>query len=83
MPVISDSEILKIKKTIYIEVGHSIKECRLKKGYTQVQLANMIQSDRQYLYKIESGKVGLTLAKLVIIAKALEIPIENLISNNK
>ena len=79
MPVVSDSEIKKIKETIYVEVGNSIKKVRLEKGYTQVQLSQMILSDRQYMYKIESGKVGLTLAKLMLIAKALEIPAAELL----
>lgn len=39
----------------------------------------MIQSDRQYQYKIETGKVSVSIAKLAVIATALEVSLKELV----
>ncbi len=38
-----------------------IKSKRLKKDFTQKQLADFLEVDRQYIWRIENGKVNLTL----------------------
>lgn len=73
MPDLSSEDIEKIKKAITKKVGENIRKVREKKNISQTELADMILSDRQYMYKIESGKVGLSVAKLVVIAKALSV----------
>lgn len=40
---------------------------------TQQQLADLIGSDRQYVWNIENGKVNLTLDYIDKIAKALQV----------
>jgi len=64
-----------LKKNTPIKVGLKIREIRLQQKLTQIELANKINSDRQYLYKIETGKVGVSVIKLAIIAKALNVNI--------
>ena len=78
MPELSASEIENIKHDTAIKIGGEIRKIREQKKLTQVQLANHIQSDRQYLYKIEKGKVGVSFSKLVIIAKALDVSLTEL-----
>jgi transcriptional regulator with XRE-family HTH domain len=70
----------KIKETIPKLVGNRVRELREAKGLTQVELADMIGSDRQYLYKIESAKVSVSVVKLTIITKALGISLEDFFS---
>ncbi len=79
MANLSKEEIKYIKETISIKLGIRIREVRVEKGLTQVDLADKIQSDRQYMYKIENGKVGISISKLAIIAKALEVSLTNLV----
>lgn len=73
-------ESKKIKESIPKLVGNRIKELREAKDLTQVELADMIGSDRQYLYKIESAKVSVSIVKLTIITKALGISLEEFFS---
>lgn len=42
-------------------IGQLIKRQRLKNNLTQQQLADMLKSDRQYVWRIENGKINLTL----------------------
>ena len=70
---LTDKDIEHIKSTTPIKIGLKIREIRLQQKLTQIELANKINSDRQYLYKIEKGIVGVSVVKLVIIAKALNI----------
>ena len=79
MKDLSSKEIEQIKKTVCIKVGERIRQIREEKGLTQVELANKINSDRQYLSKIEKAKVGISISKLAIIAKALDIPMTILV----
>ena len=75
MSELSSDEIKKIKEYVLFQTGVNIRRIRTAKKITQIELAARIQSDRQYLYKIENGKVGVSVAKLATIAKALEVPI--------
>lgn len=72
-------EIAQLTQEANIKVGERIKEIRQEKGISQTQLANRINSDRQYLYKIENAKVGISIGKLVLIARALEVKPEELL----
>lgn len=54
-------------------VGKRIKMWRKKRNMTQQQLADLIGSDRQYVWNIENGKVNLTLDYIDKIAKALQV----------
>lgn len=79
MTDLSNEDIKSIKENVPIKVGNKIREIRESKGLTQSELANKIQSDRQYLYKIEKAKVSVSVSKLAIIAKALGITIKELV----
>ena len=79
MGELSDADIDKIKKEVSVKIGLKIRNIRQEKGLTQIQLADKIGSDRQYLYKIEKAKVGISVTKLAIIAKALDVPLTSLV----
>lgn len=79
MPDLTAEDIQKIKEITSKQIGENVRVAREKKNLTQSELAAMILSDRQYLYKIESGRVGVSVAKLAIIAKALGVDVRELI----
>ncbi|MAY21668.1 MAG: transcriptional regulator [Flavobacteriaceae bacterium] len=74
---LSKKDIDKLKKDIPKIIGKNIRCIRERKNLSQTELANLINSDRQYLYKIESGKVGISVVKLMCISLALETPISS------
>jgi len=60
-------------------VGARIQELRTKKGFTQDQFAAHAGLNRTHLYRIESGRLSITLRTLKIIADALEIRVRDLV----
>ena len=51
-------------------IGSMIKHRRKEKRLTQQQLANLLEIDRQYVWRLENGKVNLTMDYLdTIITK--------------
>lgn len=45
-----------VSTDIRILLGRRVRELRLKKGWTQVELAELLGVDRSYLSEIENGK---------------------------
>lgn len=76
MAELTNEDLKKIKSTTPLSIGKRIKSIRESKGITQIELGDRINSDRQYLYKIESGKVSVSVSKLVIILTALDVTLE-------
>lgn len=65
-----------------MEVGHKIKKYRELKNYTQAYMSKELEISQNTYSKIESGGIKLTVNRLKQIGKVLEIPIEELISND-
>lgn len=62
------------------KVGAVIKELRLKKGLTQVELAKKAKTVQPYIAFLESGeKRNPSLAVLQRLAKALEVSVAELL----
>lgn len=78
MSNLSKEEQSELAKRVSIEVGETIRKVRMEKGITQSELAKRIFSDRQYLHKIETGKVGISIGKLAIIADSLGVSLATL-----
>ena len=51
-----------------------IKECRVNKGYTQEELAEILNMSTRQLQRIEKNEERTTIKTLKKIRKALEIP---------
>lgn len=66
---------------IYTDLGRKIKEERVEKGYTQEQLGEMIDSTGAYIGQIERGERNASMAKIVLIAEALNVSIDYLTGN--
>lgn len=73
MSELSKSQIQELKKSIPEKVGQRIKAIRANKGISQTELGMRVGKDRQYIYKIEKGKVTPNIATVVILLTALDI----------
>ena len=56
------------------QIGQSIKSKRLKKGFTQEQLAKLSNTSRSLVYRLEKGTTnGISLDKLFGILRTLDL----------
>ncbi len=76
---IEENKILQLKSFLPIEVGREIRRFREEKKLSQTELALLIGKDRQYLYKIEKGKVTATIFTIGLIAYALEVSLSEIL----
>ncbi len=78
---IDENRIIQLKTFIPLEVGKQVKYFREQNKLTQTELANLIGKDRQYLYKIEKGKVTPSIFTVGLIAFALEISLAEILKS--
>lgn len=67
------------KEQLKKKIGQRIVELRSQKGWSQSDLARASNKDRQAIEKLENGKVNPTVYSLLEIAKALEVPLKELV----
>lgn len=78
---ISEDKIQAYSVNIPFLVGKQIKKFRKMRKLTQTELARRVWKDRQYLYKIESGKVTPSIFTIAVIALALEVTLSELLED--
>ncbi|MGA2268666.1 MAG: helix-turn-helix transcriptional regulator [Bryobacteraceae bacterium] len=61
-------------------VGARIRDCRSKLGISQEELAARADVHRTYIGGIERGERNVSLLNLVRIARALSVPVSELVS---
>ncbi len=61
------------------KIAFNIKVERLRKGFTQFQLAEMIDVHEKYIGKVESGKQNITIKTLIKLAAALDTNLTKLV----
>jgi transcriptional regulator with XRE-family HTH domain len=83
MQILTETEILKLSNEIPKLVGEQIIIFRKLRKLSQTELAEMVGKDRQYLYKIEKGKVSPSIVTLSLLASALKITLSQLFENIK
>lgn len=66
----------------YELLGQRIKEKRQEKGYTQEELADLIQSSRSHVGRIETGIDGISLETIVNIANKLGCSANDLLKDS-
>jgi len=71
------------KEVILKELGKRIREIRIEKGITQVQLAHSIGKDQQSIQRLEAGNINPSYYYLCEIAEGLKISIEEIIKQDK
>jgi transcriptional regulator with XRE-family HTH domain len=69
-----------MKDSIIIRFGKRIREERTKRDLSQEQLAELANVHRTYIGMIERGEKNITLTNIERIAKALKIPVSELLS---
>ncbi|MFM7022312.1 MAG: helix-turn-helix domain-containing protein [Flavobacteriales bacterium] len=67
------------KEKILKTLGEKIKDIRIKKGLTQLELAAIIRKDQQSIQRLEKGKVNPSYYYLLEVAEGLEIDIKELL----
>ena len=58
-----------------MDIGNAIKTCRIRRGYSQSQLAELAECSVSYLSLIEHNQRDLTISTLTKICHALDIPV--------
>lgn len=76
------SEIGLNKQEVLKKVGEKIKEIRISKGLTQVELvARMeISTDPNNISRLEAGRSNITLFTIYRLSEALEVPMKDLLN---
>ena len=69
---LSKAELLK-------KFGLNVKIARLKKGLTQEQLAELMNIHLTYIARIETGKINMSLGKILELENTLNIDINKLL----
>ncbi len=64
-------------------IGNNVSRLRKGNKLTQEDLCGLAEIDRSYLSELENGKMNVTIKTLVIIAKALNCELIDLISSSK
>ena len=62
-----------------IAFGQLVRKHRKEKNISQEKLALLCNIDRSYMGRIERGEVNLTVEKLYMIAKVLEVDVKQLL----
>jgi len=60
--------------------GKNVKKHRERNEFTQVQLAVLCDFEKTTISRIENGRSNVTLKTMLILAEALDIDVEELIS---
>jgi transcriptional regulator with XRE-family HTH domain len=72
---------LATKKEIFLkQVGEHVKQTRLKKKFTQFDLACLINKDRQSIQHLESGNINPTIYYLQELADGLDVDLKTLVN---
>ena len=68
-----------MKKEISIKFGNKVREERLKRKLSQEVFAEIVGVHRTYIGMIERAEKNITLTNIEKIAKALKIPVDELL----
>lgn len=68
----------KERKELAKRFGQRIAQLRKQRGWTQEELGFAIQKDREAITRIEAGRVGVTLYTALLLARAFEITLPEL-----
>jgi transcriptional regulator with XRE-family HTH domain len=62
----------------HLSYGQALRHFRAERGISQEELANLADLDRTYVSGVERGERNPTLASLLRLVKALDIPLSEL-----
>ena len=67
-------------ENITVRFGKRLRTLRKKKGWTQVQMADVLGIDRSYISDMENGKKNVCLPTLEVLSQGFGISIAKLLS---
>lgn len=67
------------EQQLFILIEDKIREIRIQKGMTQLDLAAKCNFEKSNMSRIESGRTNLTLKTMFIISNALGVGIRDLV----
>lgn len=67
------------RQLILKDFGARVKNIRLKRGLTQIEVSSRMNRDQQSLQRVESGRVNPSLCYLIELSSALEIEVSELV----
>ena len=70
---------MEVSQELIDKIGQRIKLLRLEKGLSQLDLSTACNMEKTSISRIEAGRTNFTIRTLFKIAKALEIPVWELI----
>jgi transcriptional regulator with XRE-family HTH domain len=76
---VDEHKIKELKARIPVALGEQVELFRKKNKLSQTEFGDLIGKDRQYVSKIENGKVSSSLSTISIIAYALDISLSELV----
>ena len=79
MQELQEHKSLELKEKIPVIVGERIRKARKKNKLSQTELALLLGKDRQYMYKIEKGKVTPSIFTVSSICYVLEMSLSELL----
>ena len=68
----------KLKNEYLLEFGNHLRKIRVARSISQNQLGFETDLSREFINRIENGKVNISLTNLIAIAKALDIQLKQL-----
>ncbi len=78
MATVSEEQQKFLKDNLPKEIGAIIREIRISKKISQSRLAEFTNKDRQYIYKIEKGKVTPNIVTIAVLGKALDVSLKDI-----
>lgn len=60
------------------KLGENLKKIRNRENITQIEIANTLGVNRSFVSNIENGKNNPTLSTITNLAKALNVPVNEL-----
>ena len=72
--------MLRKKEITLKQFGLHVKNIRLSKNFTQIQVSSAMGKDQQSLQRVESGNINPSLFYLIELAEALDIDLQDLVN---
>jgi len=68
----------KRQEKIITAFGSNVKEIRIKKNLTQLDLAAQLEIDIRQIQRIENAEINTSITMAYLLAEALEVPVSKL-----
>lgn len=68
----------KVSTDLLLNLGNNVKQIRLGKNLSQVELARHCEMEKSTLSKIEKGKVNISFLTIYRLAKCLNVPLSEI-----